>query len=102
MSKNFLERPTGYLRPLKNPELVRDENGVARLTHDYVVAVCEFNGQYTTPKANNQLYLHFKGFETIENLEAYIKVKSIWLECNGIKQISGLDHMTGMKCLYLH
>ena len=42
------------------------------------------------------------GFEKIENLEAYTKVKSIWLECNGITQISGLDHMKGMRCLYLH
>jgi len=42
------------------------------------------------------------GFEKIENLEAYHKVKSIWLECNGITQISGLEHMKGMRCLYLH
>ena len=39
------------------------------------------------------------GFEKIENLEAFTKVKSIWLECNCIKKIEGLDHMTGLRCL---
>ena len=99
---NFLENNGGYLRPIKNPEIPRDEEGHAVLTHDYVVALCEFNGQYTTPKCNNKLFLHYKGFAKVENLEAYTKCKAIWLESNGLKEISGLDHMKGMKCLYLH
>ena len=57
----FLEKTRALLRGPTNPELPRDEDGKAVLTHDYVVAVCEFNGQYTTPRANSQLYLHFKG-----------------------------------------
>ena len=51
----------GYFRAPKMPEMKRDEDGNNRLTHEYVVGVCEFNGQYTTPKANSQLYLHYKG-----------------------------------------
>lgn len=42
------------------------------------------------------------GFETIENLEAYTDILSIWLECNGITKIQGLGHMTNLRCLYLH
>jgi len=61
MTQNFPERHSGYLRPPKNPEMVVDEEGNNILTHAYVVAVCEFNGQFTTPKANSQLYLHYKG-----------------------------------------
>ena len=39
------------------------------------------------------------GLDKIEALEAYHKVKSIWLESNTIKKIENLDHMTGMRCL---
>ena len=42
------------------------------------------------------------GFEKIQNLEAFSKVRAIWLESNGIEAIEGLDHMTKMRCLYLH
>ena len=82
--------------------MAKDEEGRNVLTDEFVVAVCEFNGQYTTPVCNSQLYLHYKGFEKIENLDRYTKVKSIWLECNGINKIQGLDHMIGLRCLYLH
>ena len=63
MTQNFLELAglKGILRAPRNPEIVRDADGNNILTHNYVVAVCEFNGQYTTPKCNSQLYLHFKG-----------------------------------------
>ena len=61
MAGMFLEKTRAILRAPIHPELARDEEGNTRLTHDYVVALCEFNGQYTTPKANSQLYLHFKG-----------------------------------------
>lgn len=39
------------------------------------------------------------GFSKIQNLEAYTKVKSIWLESNGIEEISGLDHMKGLRMM---
>ena len=37
------------------------EDGKNMLTNAYVVSVCEHNGQYTTPRANTQLFLHYKG-----------------------------------------
>jgi len=40
--------------------MVQDEDGKNIMTHDYVVALCEYNGQYTTPKCNNKLFLHYK------------------------------------------
>ena len=61
MSEKFPERPRHYLRKPRDPIMERDEEGRNVLTHDYVVAVCEYNGQYTTPKANSQLFLHYKG-----------------------------------------
>ena len=61
MTQKVPEKLGYFNRPPKNPEMVRDEEGKNMMTHDYVVAVCEFNGQYRTPKANTQLFLHYKG-----------------------------------------
>jgi dynein assembly factor 1 len=41
------------------------------------------------------------GFTKIQNLEGYVNLKSIWLECNGIKQISGLSHLKKLRMMYI-
>ena len=41
-------------------EMEKDESGQNILTESYIVKLCEENGQYTTPKLNDTLYLHFK------------------------------------------
>jgi dynein assembly factor 1 len=38
---------------------------------------------YTTESLNDILYLHFKGFSRIENLEGFTGLKCIYLENNG-------------------
>lgn len=38
---------------------------------------------YSTESLNDILYLHFKGFSKIENLEGFTGLKCIYLENNG-------------------
>ena len=40
-------------RKMKDPVLELDENGKPHLTHDFVVAVCEYNEQFRTPNCVN-------------------------------------------------
>ena len=57
---------------------------------------------YSTPALNDHLYLHFKGFQKIENLDAFTGLKVLYLESNGLNKIEGLDHQPELKSLFLH
>lgn len=80
----------------------KDENGKNILTEKYIRELCEENEQYSTPKLNTVLYLHFKGFNKIQALDKYVNVACLFLESNGIHQIDGISHMTELRTLYLH
>jgi hypothetical protein len=62
---------------------------------------CLENNGYETAELNDKIYLHFRGFKKIENLEAYTGCKSIWLESNGFTEIENLSAMQELRCLYL-
>jgi dynein assembly factor 1 len=79
----------------------RDVNGNKIITEDFLKQLCDVNGQYSIPSLNNTLFLHYKGFNKIENLDAYCNIKSIWLECNGIQKIEGLDKLLKLRMVYL-
>ena len=82
-------------------QMDKDENGKNVITERYLRELCDENGQYATPALNDALYLHYKGFRKLENLESYKNIKAIWLECNGITKIEGLDGLPKLKMVFL-
>jgi dynein assembly factor 1 len=57
---------------------------------------------YRTYELNDILYLHFKGFRRLENLNIFKNIKVLYLEGNCIKKIEGLEILTQITSLYLH
>ncbi|KAI5641079.1 leucine-rich repeat domain-containing protein [Phthorimaea operculella] len=87
---------------IKLEKEMEEQNKTPKMTKQFIRDHCRQHKLYCTPYLNDILYLHFKGFAKIENLEEYTGLKCIFLENNGIQKIEGLDTLSELKCLYLH
>ena len=86
----------------KPKDFQRDEQGHIQMTKDNLRLICEREeGCYEIPNLNDKIYLHFKGFNHIANLDEYTSLKSIWLDNNCLRNIENLTPLTKLICLFL-
>jgi dynein assembly factor 1 len=97
LSKYFQEKERKKLNNL----VKNSGNGLPTMTLDEIKLCCVENNGYETPELNDKLYLHFRGYKKIENLDAYIGCKALWLDSNGLTAIENLSTMLELRCLYL-
>jgi len=72
-----------------------------RMTEETITEICEDTECFKTPSLNHQLLLHRRGFRKIENLDAFINVKTLFLEGNSISKIENLHPLEHLRALYL-
>ena len=56
---------------------------------------------YRTPSLNEKLYLHYKGFSYIRNLEQFTDLKCLYFEGNGCKSMKGLEKNVKLRSLMI-
>jgi len=73
----------------------------SQMTAQKVQQICKSTGGYNTMALNEKLYLHFKGWPRIENLDDFTGARVVWLEGNGLRKIEGLQPCSGLRQMYL-
>lgn len=78
-----VEKPPALQPAIAGAEALSEEEMAARLglpsmTKEELKRAALENGGYSLPGLNDTLYLHFKGYRRIENLEEYTGLKSLW------------------------
>ena len=70
-----------------------NEDGSKNLTKKWLRQLFKdnFRKYYRTPHLNEKLYLHYKGFSRMSNLDQFINLKCLYFEGNGCDSLLGLE-----------
>lgn len=56
---------------------------------------------YRTVELNDKLYIHYKGWRKLDNLEAWTSLRALYAECNAFSEITGLHNCQNLRSLFL-
>ena len=78
-----------------------EDDGEPRITAEFLKKLLKSKkSYYQTQSLNDTLYLHFKGFKKIENLEGFTGLKTLYIESNEIAKLEGLEGLVKLGALY--
>ena len=81
----------------------KEPDGSPRLTNKFLRELFkkEHKKYYRTPYLNDKLFLHFKGFHYIRNMEQFTDLKCLYFESNGLRSMKGLEENRMLMSLFL-
>jgi len=56
---------------------------------------------YRTEELNDKLYIHYKGWRELKNLDGWTGLKTLYAECNAFSRITGLQNCTKLRSIFL-
>mmetsp|Transcript_89664 Transcript_89664/g.159259 ORF Transcript_89664/g.159259 Transcript_89664/m.159259 type:complete len:567 (-) Transcript_89664:97-1797(-) len=56
---------------------------------------------YRSEELNDKLFIHYKGWKQIANLEGWTGLKALYAECNAFDRIAGLSSCVQLRSLFL-
>jgi len=56
---------------------------------------------YRTEELNDKLYIHYKGWTQLQNLEGWTGLKAMYAECNAFNTMKGLENCRSLRSLFL-
>jgi dynein assembly factor 1 len=78
-------------------------NQVPRITDQFLKHLLSSDREtyFETRSLNKKLFIHFKGFKRLENLEQFTGLKVLYAEGNSLEKIENLENCPELRCLYL-
>ena len=101
MKTSLEDDPASSRKSSASRETYFDSSLPCIMTAREINSIALEHGGYNTPALNDKLYLHYKGYRKIENLEEYKNLVAIWLDSNGFQKIENLNHLGSLRCLYM-
>ena len=77
------------------------KGAMSSMSKEAIDDVVEKHNLYKTHRLNDRLYLHCKGFQSIQNLESFTGLQVLWLETNAIQRIENLMNQNDLRSLYM-
>lgn len=98
---NLSQRSSSSFHPVLRQQ--EEDDGEVRMSDRYFKNLFRKNYglYYNTFELNEKLYLHYKGFKQIENLQHFPDLKCIYLEGNGFTKIEGFENNLKLRALYI-
>ena len=94
---------TYMTNPRNDTEEQQEADGSPILTRRFLYELFkkEWRRYYRTPELNEKLFLHYKGFSYIKNMELFTNLKCLYFEDNGCRSLKGLEHNTELRSLFI-